>query len=92
MANFRFEIGQKVVAYGFMRHTHMNGRVFTVVDRCLTDVRVLRTGRTVRGVRYYYLDPKPSEIVEGAAENQLAPYDPPGSWEDCAWQPKEIKA
>lgn len=92
MANFRFEIGQKVVAHGMRVYTHLNGRVFTVTDRCIADTKSLADGSTKKNQRYYFLDPRPCPEAEGITEPKLAPYDPPGSWEDCVWQPKEIKA
>lgn len=92
MANFRFEIGQKVVIHGNTRHPHCNGHVSTVVDRLFYESATIRTtGELLTNANIYLLEDIPPPL-EGALEENLAPYDPPGSWEDCAWQPKEVEA
>lgn len=92
MENFRFEVGQKVVIHGCVTHPHCNGHVSTIVAREFHHAaRNITTGNVLLNVNIYRLAeiPPPLDCVQ---EKHLAPYDPPGSWEDCAWRPKELEA
>lgn len=92
MANFRFEIGQKVVIHGCVTHAYCNGHVSKIVAREFRHkVRNRTTGELLTNVNIYRLAEIPAPLT-CVREQNLAPYDPPGSWEDCAWRPKEIKA
>lgn len=88
---FRFEIGQKVVLCN-STHPENNGIVGVVVERENLAAARFPNGETLYNVNLYRIDNQPirNGKVTKSREDQLAPVDDPGSWEDCIWKPDEI--
>lgn len=87
---FRFGVGDKVVVCGLVPPDQAeNGRVGAVISR-VRDEWIDPLGNEGPEANLYLLDIYCGTEYPLLEEHNLAPYDPPGDWGDCAWQPAEI--